>query len=236
VNATAAIATFAATGWLIGAAAMAVAWMWQRRTRHRGLADAIWPLVTAGLSIFYANVADGAPTRQSAIAWMIGSWGVRLGVFLLWEDVFARQPDEHATESVWHFERRAIESVFFSLPALFASLDATPTLSIVQLVAAGIWLVGFAGETTADRQLARWRRAPAAAAVESRDAGTPSDALVCREGVWRYVPRAHDVFELITWTAHALFASTSPLGWVAAACPVAVAYRVVTRGTGRAQL
>ena len=47
MNATAAIAALAATGWLIAAAAMAGAWTWQRRMRRRGLADATWPLVTA---------------------------------------------------------------------------------------------------------------------------------------------------------------------------------------------
>jgi steroid 5-alpha reductase family enzyme len=216
---------------LIAAVVMGGLWAWQVQLRRSGLADGAWPLVTAALAVFYANVAEGATTRQSAIAWMIGAWGARLGVYLLWDDVFARAPDEHRRESVWHFESRALTAVFYSLPALIASLDPEPTLSIVELTAAGIWLVGFGGETTADRQLVRWRRVQMSATNEPLEAPAP----VCRVGVWRYIPRAHDVFELITWSAHAIFAWASPLGWLAVACPLAVAYRLATSGTSRAQ-
>src|SRR5262249_6465936 len=209
--------------------ALAGFWMWPRQLRRSGVADAIWPLVTAALAVFYANAGAGDGARRSAVAWMIGSWGARLAVHLLWVDVFGGEPDERR-ESLWHFERQALRAAFFSLPALFPSINAAPMLSPLELTAAGIWLIGFSGETTADRQLVRWRRETAAAAEESdRDAA-------CRAGLWRYVRRAHDVFELVTWTGHALFASASPLGWLAVACPLAVAFRFSTGGTARAQL
>ena len=222
----------AAIASLIAAVVMSGFWAWSRRLRRPGLADAAWPLVTAALAILYANAVGSATTRQSAIAWMIGSWGARLGVYLLWDDVFARAPDEHCRESWWRFQSRAAIAVFYSLPALFVSIDPKPMLSTAELTAAGIWLIGFAGETTADRQFVRWRLGGSSAVSEPID----SRALACRVGVWRYVPRAHDVFELITWTAHALFASASPLGWLGAACPLAVAYRLATAGTRRARL
>ncbi|HMF94820.1 MAG TPA: hypothetical protein VKE96_11020 [Vicinamibacterales bacterium] len=62
-----------------------------------------------------------------------------------------------------------------------------------------------------------------------------SRAVEYRVGVWRDVPRAHDVFELIIGSAQALFASASPVEWRAVACPIAVAYRLTT-GMGRAHL
>jgi steroid 5-alpha reductase family enzyme len=193
--------------------------------------------VTAALAVFYANAAEGAAPRQSAIAWMIGSWGARLGVYLLWDEVFSQPPDERPRESLAHYELRGLAAVFFSLPALLASVDPAPTLSFVELTAAAIWLVGFAGETTADRQFVRWRRAQAAGSGTAEGAGTLHTPLTgeCRAGVWRYMPRAHDAFELITWSAHALFASVSPGGWLAIACPVAVAYRLGGGGMRRAQ-
>jgi len=212
----------------IAVVAMSGLWAWHQQLRRTGLADAAWPLLTAALAVFYANIGGAPTTRQSAIAWMIGSWGARLGVYLLWDDVFARAPDD-GRESWWQFQRRAVTALFFSLPALVAAVDPEPTLSALELTAAGIWLVGFAGEATADRQFVRWRRARAAAPPDSSDAGDGT----CRAGVWRYVPRAHDVFELVTWTAHAIFAWASPFGWIAAACPLAVAYRFA--GTRRAQ-
>jgi len=78
-----AIVGLATIGWLAAALVMAGLWRWHLHLRHRGVADGAWPLVTAALAVFYANVGRGAAARQSAMAWMIGSWGARLGVQLL---------------------------------------------------------------------------------------------------------------------------------------------------------
>ena len=220
------ILALAAAGWAVAAIVVAGLWIVHLRMRRGGLAHAAWPLVTGALAVFYANVGGGAPARRSAIAWMIGSWGARLGVYWVWDRVLSRpsegDPDLHSRESLLSFERTALVALFFSLPALLASIDPAEALGIRELVASGLWVVGFAGETTADRQLVRWRRA--------------SNAGACADGVWRYVPRAHDVFELVTWSAHAAFAFASPFGWIAIACPAIAAWRVGFGGTRRAHL
>jgi len=217
-----AIVPLAAAGWALAAIVMAALWRWRLRLGRGGLADAAWPLVAGGLAVFYANVADGAWARRSAIAWMLGSWGARLGVYWIWDRVFSRHADPLLRESVSSFQRSALMAVFFSLPAMFASVDPEPVLGLRELAASALWLVGFAGEATADRQLVRWQRA--------------NNEGDCANGLWRYVPCAHDVFELVTWSAHALFASASPFGWAAIACPVATAFQAYRDGTRRAQL
>ena len=230
----------AAAGCLFAAVAMAALWRWHLHLRKSGLAEAASPLVTGALAVIYANAGQGASVHGSAIAWMIGSWGARLGVYLLWDEVFERAATLPARESLATFEWRALEAVFFASPALLASFNRAATLSTVELAAAAVWLAAFAGETTADRQFVRWRRERAALGADARDVTADGvrvvDASACRIGVWRHVPYAHDVFELLTWTAHAAFAWSSPLGWLAAACPIAVAYRLATGGTRHAQL
>ena len=236
---TATLLTRAAAGSLVASVAMAALWRWHLHLRKAGLAEAASPLVTGALAVIYANVGDGASVHSSAIAWMIGSWGARLGVYLLWDEVLERPATPGLREALWTFERRAAEAVFFALPALFASFNRATALSPAELAAAAVWLVAFAGETTADRQFVRWRRERASATDESEpavDGVQVVDAHVCRVGVWRYVPYAHEVFELVTWIAHAAFVWTSPFGWIAAACPIAVAYRAATTGTRHAQL
>jgi len=228
-----------AAGWLVAAVAMAALWRWHLHLRKPGVAEAAAPLVTAALAVIYANAVDGASVHSSAIAWMIGSWGTRLGVYLLWGEVLERPPTPGLRESIWRFQRRAADAVFFALPALLASLNPATALSTVELIATAVWVVGFTGETTADRQFIRWRREHAAAVGDPQpalDGAQVVDAQACRVGVWRYIPYAHEVFEVVTWLAHAAFAWTSPFGWIAAACPIAVAYRVATTGTRRAQL
>jgi steroid 5-alpha reductase family enzyme len=229
----------AATGWLIAAVAMAALWRWHLYLRRPGLAEAASPLVTGALAVIYANAGEGASVHGSAIAWMIASWGARLGVYLLWDEVLDRPAALDVRESLATFEWRGLEAVFFAIPALLASFNRAATLSTVELAATGVWLAAFAGETTADRQHVRWRRARASVAADTPAPEADGAQVInaaCRVGVWRYVPRAHEVFELLTWTAHAAFAWSSPSGWLAAACPIAVAYRLATGGTRRAQL
>lgn len=229
----------AATGWLFAAVAMAALWRWHLHLRKPGLAEAASPLITGALAVIYANAGQGASVHGSAIAWMIGSWGARLGVYLLWDEVFDQPANLDVRESFATFEWRALEAVFFAIPALLASFNRAATLSTVELAAAGAWLAAFAGETTADRQFVRWRRGRASVAADTPESEADRRQAIngtCRVGVWRYVPRAHELFELLTWTAHAAFAWSSPSGWLAAACPIAVAYRAATTGTRHAQL
>ena len=168
----------------------------------------IWPACVGALAVLYASVGDGAWTRRSAIAWMTASWGARLTVQALYTRA-AGLPEFERRLPTWSF-RLPTFALLFSLPALFASLNTAPTLSALEIGASALWVVAFAGETTADRQLLRFRSDPEHAGV------------VCRSGIWRLVPHAHAVFEVLIWTALAVFALASPWGWIALACPAAM--------------
>jgi steroid 5-alpha reductase family enzyme len=219
--------TQAAAGWILAAFVMAALWMWQRRSRNAGVVDAGWTLLVAGLAAFDAVTGDGAWTRRSAIGWMMGSWGARLGIYILWDRVFGRPEDARYrtmraewgdradAEFFWFFQKQALAAVFFSVPALFASHNQAPMLSPLELAAAGLWIVGFTGETTADRQLLRFKRDPA------------NKGHTCRIGLWRYSRHPNYFFEWIMWVAYGLFAAASPWGWIALACPAAMLYFLV---------
>jgi steroid 5-alpha reductase family enzyme len=149
---------------------------------------------------------------------MMGSWGARLVVQLLYAPPAFRRPDRQgdSARSFWFFQAKAASALFFSLPALVASVNPDSNLSSVELAACGLWIIGFALETTADRQLLRFTSNPANA------------GLVCRTGLWRYSRNATAVFEEIIWIAYALFAFASPWGSTAFACPAVMAYRLAT--------
>jgi steroid 5-alpha reductase family enzyme len=219
--------TLAAAGWILAAIVMAVLWIWHLRIRNAGIVDAGWTLLVAGLAVFYAAVGDGEPARRSAIGWMMGSWGARLGVYILWDRVLDRPEDpryqamrlewgERADrEFFWFFQKQALAAAFFSLPALFPAVNRAPTVSPIEIAAALLWMVGFAGETTADRQLLRFKRNP-----ENR-------GHTCQTGLWRYSRHPNYFFEWVMWVSYALFASASPRGWIAIACPLAMLYLLV---------
>lgn len=214
--------TLLAAGAAATVVSMTAVWVWQRRVGNAAVSDGAWPLLVGGLAVFDAVAGSGAPFRRSAIGWMMGSWGARLGVQILWDGVLGRP--ERARYRVlrarwgrkagrrffWLFQLHGAAALLCSIPALVASVNPQPALSTIELTAAVLWMLAFAGETTADRQRRRFERDPA------------NQGRACDRGVWRYSRRAHEVFDTLVWVALALFAAPSPHGWIA--CPVAMGY------------
>jgi steroid 5-alpha reductase family enzyme len=146
---------------------------------------------------------------------MTASWGARLAV----QALYTRAAGVRAFELPFLSSSfRVVSAVLlFSLPALIASLNVEPSLSALEIGASALWVVAFACETTADRQRLRFTRDP------------EHEGIVCRSGLWRLVPHAHAVFDLLIWIALALFALASPWGWIALACPAAMLYLLTHR-------
>jgi len=217
-------------GWIAAAAVMAALWALQRRTRNASVADAGWTALVAGLAVLYATQAHGMSGRRLAIASMMGSWGARLTIFLLYDRVLGKPEDGRYAELrrtrsnpnqwfFWFFQAQAAAAVLFSTPALFASLNPAPEFTVLELAGAALWIVGFAGETTADRQLLHFKMNP------------ENSGLVCQTGLWRYSRHPNYFFESMIWVANALFAAASPWGWLSFACP-ALLLLLIFRVTG----
>jgi len=166
---------------------------------------AIWPASVGALAVLYATIGDGAWTRRSAVAWMMGAWGARLSLQSLYTESAGLPP-------ITSYFSSPLAALFFSVPALLAARNPEPSLSMLEIAAAALWIAAFAGETTADRQFLRF-------AASAENAGR-----ICRSGIWRHVPHAHAVFEGLIWVALALFASGSPWGWIAFICPAVMVW------------
>jgi steroid 5-alpha reductase family enzyme len=174
--------------------------------RHDGvIAGAMWPATVGALAVLYASVGDGAWPRRSAIAWMMGSWGARLAV----QHWYSGRPERAGSAKGLRFIEflgpreglryvvLALTALIASLPALLASFNREPDFSIVELIAGGLWLVGFAGEATADRQRLRFENNPA------------NEGLICRTGLWRHARHVDWIFEGLIWTAYLMFAAAA---------------------------
>lgn len=221
------ILAIAATGWIVAAVVMAALWVAQRRTKNAAIADAGWTALVAGLAIFDATQANGMPGRRLAIASMMGSWGARLTVHLLYDRVFGKTEDGRYVELrrvrgnradrwfFWFFQAHAVAALFFTLPALVAVVNPAPDFSPLEYAAAALWAVAFAGESTADRQLLHFKMDPA------------HEGRTCQTGLWRNSRHPNYFFEWLMWIAYALFAAGSPWGWLAFTCPAVMLYLLV---------
>ena len=177
--------------------------LFSSKVSHRR--ESLWPASVGVLAVIAANIGDGDWARRSAIAWMIGSWGARLSVQALYAPGAERLGDFRFLNSD---VRLATALLVFAMPAAIASRNPDPSLSVIELAACALWIIAFAAETTADRQWLRFFANP-----EHAD-------LACRSGLWRYSAQAHAISDTLIWIAIALFASASPWGWIAFACPL----------------
>jgi steroid 5-alpha reductase family enzyme len=192
--------------WAVAALVMALLWLWHLQTRNARIVDAALTGLIAAFAIADARLGHGFGPRRAAIAFMMGSWGLRLMVNLLYVRVFGRQEDaryaglrarwgaQANARFFWIFQAGAALAIVGSLPALLASTNRALDFSIIELIAAGLWIVAFAAETTADRQFLHFTSDPA------------NEGQACRAGLWRYSRHPDYWCEGLTWMAFALFA------------------------------
>ncbi len=230
---TSAFAWLAPAPWAWAASAIFLGLLWFAARRHRdaGIVDVGWAASLGAMAVAYALLAQGAPAQRLLVGLMGGAWGLRLALHLLTDRVLGKPEDgryralrEHWGERadghfVWFFQLQAALAALLSLPFLVAANNPADTLAPVQWAGVLLFAAAKIGETTADRQLARFRAAPT------------NRGRTCREGLWRFSRHPNYFCEWLIWCAFALVAWPAPHGPWTLLAP-AVMYVLVTRVSG----
>ena len=208
------------TGWAAMAVVMLLAYILATTRRDAGIVDVTWAAGVGGLAVFFAIVADGDPIRRALVAALAGLWSFRLAGYLLLDRVLPDDEDGRYQmlrahwgaranlHFLWFFQFQALGSVLFAVPLLPALFTRQPIGEWHDYAGIAVWLIAVAGETTADRQLGRFRRK-----AENR-------GRTCRAGLWRYSRHPNYFFEWIHWFAYVFLAMGSPDVWMALIGPV----------------
>lgn len=204
----------------ISATTMAIVWLISVRIRNAGIVDIAWSALFAVIAATFAIAADGAPLRRALIASMTILWSVRLASHLArrilghidvedgrYAELRRSWGPAANAKMFWFFQFQGATNVALSFPMLVASMNAAARLSIVEWIAAALWLVAITGETIADWQLRKFK-------ADEANRGRVLDA-----GLWRFSRHPNYFFEWLVWCAYALFALSSPRGWIALYCP-----------------
>ena len=212
---------------LVGAgfasALMIVLWFRQRATRNAGIVDVGWAGAIGLLGVVFAALGDGYGPRRLIVGAMVAVWSLRLTTYLH-RRVHGEPEDGRYAKlrADWgeSFERRilgfyqmqAAAVLLFAAPVLVASNNPAPGLRALDALGVALWVVGIAGLSIADAQLARFRRRP-----ESR-------GKTCREGLWGLSRHPNYFFEWVLWWSYAPLAFGAPGWWVAALVPLILLY------------
>jgi steroid 5-alpha reductase family enzyme len=204
--------------WGVSLLAMTVGWAWQRRHANAGMVDVVWTGCVGFAAVWLAVCGDGAWQARAALAVLGGSWGLRLAVHL-WHRV-THEPEDgryrylrahwqgHQGKFYLFFAGQSLLVLLFALP--FAAVARSPVATFWPWIAlaALIGLVSVAGESLADRQLARFRADPA------------NRGRTCRDGLWRCSRHPNYFFEWLHWFAYIALAVGSPWFWLAWSGPL----------------
>ena len=198
-------------GWAVCAGTQALLWLVAQRTRNAGIVDVGWALTFIPVvAVFGLSTGSWPP-----IAGVVLAWSLRLGGYLIARGA-ATGPEEGRYADLrarWapHASRNFF--VFFqaqaALTAVLATAFVVPFVETARcdgLRVAGLALsvIGIAGETLADAQLARFKR---------RHPGQ-----VCDVGLWSWSRHPNYFFEWCVWIGYAIAGfAYAPLGLIALA-------------------
>jgi len=204
---------------------MAAVWIWANNIKNAGVVDIFWSYNFPVIAIILFFLGNGLPERRMLICAMIAIAGFRLGTHLMTRVVSHLDEEEGRYKQLrkewspnpdrkffWFFQMQAVSNVFLAIPFFIVVVNTDPQLSLLEYIGAAIWLVGFIGESIADRQLAQFKKDPA------------NKGEVCNKGLWNYSRHPNYFFEWTMWVAYFIFALASPYGYLAIISPMAILY------------
>lgn len=218
--------------WIFMTFVMVCLWLYQNKYQDAGIADVGWSYGLAGAAIYFSWIGDGEEVRRFLLTFMAGIWGIRLGTYLLVDRLLHSQDEDGRYQNLrrhfgekaqqkffWFFQGQALFVVIFAIPFWVVALNASPGLTMWDLLAIIIWVVANAGEWLADKQLSQFRSNP-----ENKD-------KVCQIGLWRFSRHPNYFFEWIHWWSYVALSISSPLWWLALTGPACMGYLLI-RVTG----
>jgi steroid 5-alpha reductase family enzyme len=203
--------------WLTSAVMMTLGWLWQRHRENAGIVDVLWSAALAGSAVVNGVFGAGAVVPRALVAVLGGIWGARLATHL--EHRIRGEPEDgryRALRARWGnsplkwfglFQFQAFLIALFSVP-FAAAATSSGAYAVWPWIGIGLWLISMAGESLADRQLARFRADPA------------HRGRTCRAGLWGYSRHPNYFFEWLHWFCYVALSAGAPAVWYSLSGPV----------------
>ena len=218
--------------WAAMTVVMVFAWLFQRRAGNGGWIDVFWTFGT-GITCFAAALwplEGGLTARQALVAFLVGLWSFRLGVYIAWRVASSAEDVRYVElKRAWGqtFQTRLLRFILWQPPvsallalSVHAASHAAGSLGLRDLAGLLVLAIAIAGETLADEQMRRYRR------LSDRPP-------VMDKGLWGRSRHPNYFFEWLTWMALPIiaFLPLEPATWLTLLAP-AVMYLVLRYGTG----
>ena len=206
---------------------MLLLWLVQHKTNDASAVDVGWAAGLGLLGVFYAIFAPGDIERRVLLAFVASFWSFRLAGFLFFHRVMGKEEDRRyqSLRSRWgdkaqrnffvFYQAQGLLDVLLSLPFLVIASNPRPSVHLLEIAGAVVWVTAIIGETVADRQLAAFRSDP------------DHRGKTCRRGLWRYSRHPNYFFEWLVWCGFAWMAWPAPNGWLGILSPIVMLFFIL---------
>lgn len=173
-------------------------WLVSVAKRDASIVDSVWGPMFLAAAIAYALLVPEPGPRTPLVLALVAIWALRLSVYITWRnrgepedrryrEIRARNEPSFALKSIYLvFGLQGLLAWIISLP-LLAAVASPAALGPFDYIGAAVWFAGLALETTADWQLARFKRNPA------------NRGKVMDSGLWRYSRHPNYFGEFCVW-------------------------------------
>lgn len=209
---------------------LTILWAFAEKTKKASVIDIHWSLMIAVSALIYF-IFNEIHFHRLIIAGMVFSWALRLSIHILirshgkgedprYSSLKEKWGENKAAKMYIFYLLQGIAAFFFSLPFFIAAVNPIhANWEFLSAIGFLVWSIGFSGEWTADKQLARFKADPA------------NRGKTCQTGLWRYSRHPNYFFEWLIWCGFALFVSAFNWGWLSLTCPL-IMYVVLVHLTG----
>ncbi len=201
--------------------AMMLAWAVQLITHKSGWIDTLWTFAVGFGGIAAALLPDAAanPSRRIAVAVLVAIWAARLGLHIAGrthgggdDPRYAALQEEQGkawpTYLFFMLQVQALAAFVLVFAVRLAAVNPAAFPQVTDYAGITLLLIAFAGEATADAQLARFSKA------------NPGRSAVCDIGLWQWSRHPNYFFEWLGWCAWAVLAiGPAPYAWAALIAP-----------------
>jgi steroid 5-alpha reductase family enzyme len=183
------------------------------------IVDSLWSLLFIIAAVCFYLLQDITSTRSDLVLLLVTLWGLRLSLYITvrhWGEKEDHRYREIRDNNNPGFKYKSLYLIFgfqtlvawiIALP-LFAAIDSSSPLNVLDMISLVIWLTGMAFETIADQQLHRFKKKPA------------NKGKILVTGLWRYSRHPNYFGECLIWwgffgfalaAGHAYYTILSPL-------------------------
>ena len=192
-----------------------ILWIWSVYLKDVSIIDIFWGLGFVILNMFYVFNSGDLTSRKILLLVLVSVWGLRLSIYLAYRNIgkgedfrYQEFRRKFGPKRYWwlsYFQAFLLQGalmILISITLLGMSFTSQlKTLSTLDYIGIGIWLIGFVFEAGGDYQLMRFKK------------NTNNKGTLLITGFWKYTRHPNYFGDAVVWWSYGIFSISAGAYW-----------------------